>query len=65
MSDNTVYMSNNKISSLGRLYSTFPMLTEANQQYILCYAEGLKKEQNKGLKVQSISEKNKLKKANG
>jgi len=60
-----LYMNTVKISSIEKLNSTFPMLTEANQQYILCYAEGLKKAQSKGLKVRSMKGKNKHKEANG
>jgi len=35
-------------AAIEKLYCTFPRLTEANQQYVLGLAEGLKKAQNPG-----------------
>jgi len=56
---------NTKIASIQKLYSKFPMLTEANQQYVLSFAEGLKKAQNNRPKVQLKRGKDKQKEANG
>jgi len=39
-------MSNMTIGYMEKLCTTFPKLTEPNQQYILGLAEGLKKAQN-------------------
>jgi hypothetical protein len=51
---------NNKV--IEKLYSTFPKLTEANQQYVLGLAEGLKKAQIGRLKEQSPKNENELRK---
>lgn len=47
------YMSITNIAVIEKLYRTFPNLTEANQQYILGLAEGLKKAQNGRSKEQT------------
>jgi hypothetical protein len=58
-------MSNENIVVMEKLYCTFPRLTEANQQYVLGLAEGLKKAQNSGLKEQPKMGENGLKKSKG
>jgi len=57
-------MSNTDIGTVEKLCRTFPMLTEANQQYVLGLAEGLKKAQNSGRKEQPKRNKNEPRKAN-
>jgi hypothetical protein len=51
-------MNNTNITTVEKLCSAFPMLTEVNQQYVLGLAEGLKKAQNSVRKERpKISEK--------
>ena len=57
-------MSNVNIDSVEKLWGAFPMLTEANQQYVLGLAEGLKKAQNSGRKEQPKRSENGPRKAN-
>jgi hypothetical protein len=58
-------MSIENIAAIKKIVSTFPSLTEANQQYVLGLAEGLKKAQNSRLKEQPKMVENEPKKANG
>ena len=53
-------MSFENTASVEKLTCTFPKLTEANQQYILGLAEGLKKAQNGRLKEQAKKDGNEL-----
>jgi len=48
-----------------KLRCSFPRLTEANQQYVLGLAEGLKKAQNGRPEEQSKKGENESRKANG
>jgi hypothetical protein len=57
-------MNDINIGSVEKLCRAFPMLTEANQQYILGLAEGLKKAQNSGRKEQLKRSENGHRKAN-
>jgi len=57
-------MNNTNIGTVEKLCRAFPMLTEANQQYVLGLAEGLKKAQNSGRKQQPKRNKNEPRKAN-
>jgi len=52
------------IGTVEKLRRTFPILTEANQQYVLGLAEGLKKAQNSGRKEQPKRNENGPRKAN-
>jgi len=58
------YMGSEKLGSIQRLCSTFPRLTETNQQYVLGLAEGLKKAQNGRPKERQERGENELRKAN-
>jgi hypothetical protein len=57
-------MSNVDIGTVEKLCRAFPMLTEANQQYVLGLAEGLKKAQNSGRKEQPERSENGHRKVN-
>jgi len=57
-------MNNASIGTVEKLCCTFPMLTEANQHYVLGLAEGLKKAQNSGRKEQPKRSENGHRKAN-
>jgi len=52
-------MSNTGIVVIEKLCRNFPRLTEANQQYVLGLAEGLKKAQNNRPKKQTKRGENK------
>jgi len=58
-------MSNTNIIAIEKLCHAFPKLTEANQQYVLGFTEGLKKAQNNRPKEQLKTGKNEPGKANG
>jgi len=57
-------MSNMNIGYIEKLCSTFPRLTETNQQYVLGLAEGLKKAQNGRPKEQQERGESELRKVN-
>ena len=57
-------MTNANIGTVEKLCGAFPMLTEANQQYVLGLAEGLKKAQNSGRKEQPKTGENEPRKTN-
>jgi hypothetical protein len=52
-------MSNTNSAAIEKLSGTFPHLTEANQQYVLGLAEGLKKAQNGRLQEQTRKDEKK------
>jgi len=57
-------MNNTNTGTVEKLCRAFPMLTEANQQYVLGLAEGLKKAQNSGRKEKPKRSENGSRKVN-